>query len=245
MDNCSAHIPLMQLAFIVTLHNITVFYLPPNATSKIQPYDVGIIRSLKAYYLRCFNHLLIQRLQDKVADPEKIDVFEALHIAVVAWSMDVKPETIRNCFRHCRIRTTDADVTLVSDESLIDPQVIKDLKEQVQELQYRNPMDIRNLIDYPAERKVAYVLTQEEIVQDLSTNLVPEDEVEADDSQESIPMKATKALQCASLLQQFWMQQNIDDHEMFAGIQTVKDKISIMRSSKLVQKPISKYFSKI
>jgi hypothetical protein len=62
-------------------------------------------------------------------------------------------------------------VTPVPEEPLIDPEVIKDLEEQVQELQYRNPMDIRNLIDYLAEREVAYVLTQEEIVQDLSTIL--------------------------------------------------------------------------
>jgi hypothetical protein len=165
--------------------------------------------------------------------------------AVAAWSMDVKPKTIRNCFRHCRIRTTDANVTPVPEEPLIDPEVIKDLEEQVQELRYRNPMDIRNLIDYPAEHEVAYVPIQEEIVQDLSTNLVLEDEVEADDSQESIPVKATEALQCASLLQQFWMHQDIVDHEMLAAIQIVKDKISIMRSSKLVQKPISEYFSKV
>ncbi len=71
----------------------------------------------------------------------------------------MKPETIRNCFRHCRIRTTDADVTLVPKEPLIDPEVIKDLEEQVQELRYQNPMDIRNLIDYPAEREVVYVPT--------------------------------------------------------------------------------------
>jgi hypothetical protein len=194
MDNCSAHIPFMQLAFVVTLRNTTVFYLPPNTISKIQPCDVGIIRSLKAYYRRHFNRLLIQRLQDKVADLEKINVLEAMHIVVAAWSMDVKPETIHNCFRHCRIRTTDADVTPISEEPLIDPEVIKDLEEQVQELRYRPLMDIRNLIDYPAEREVAYVPTQEEIVQDLSTNLVSEDEVEADDSQESIPVKATEAL---------------------------------------------------
>jgi predicted CoA-binding protein len=106
-------------------------------------------------------------------------------------------------------------------------------------------MDIRNLIDYRVEHEVAYVLTQEKIVQDLSTNLVPEDEVEADDNQESIPAKATEAMQCASLLQQFWMQQDIVDHEMLASIQTVKDKISIMKSSKLVQKPISEYFFKV
>jgi hypothetical protein len=136
-------------------------------------------------------------------------------------------------------------VTPIPEEPLIDPEVIKDLEEQVQELRYRNPMDIHNFIDYHAEREVAYVPIQEEIVQDLSTNLVPKDEVEADDSQESIPVKATEALQCASLLQQFWMQQDIVDHEMLAAIQTIKDKISIMRSSKFVQKPISEYFSKV
>jgi len=125
-------------------------------------------------------------------------------------------------------------VTPILEEPLIDPEVIKDLEKQVQGFRYRNPMDIRNLIDYLAEREVAYVLTQEEIVQDLSTNPMPENEVEADDSQKSIPVKATEALQCASLLQQFWMQQDIIDHEMFAGIQTIKDKINIMRSSKLV-----------
>ncbi len=194
MDNCSAHIPLMQLAFVVTLRNITVFYLPPNTTSKIQPCDTGIIRSLKAYYWRHFNRLIIQRLQDKVVDLEKIDVLEAMHIAIAAWSMDVKPEIICNCFRHCRIRTIDANVTPVPEEPLIDPKVLKDLEEQVQELQYRNPMDICNLIDYLAEFEVAYVPTQEEIVQDLSTNPVLEDEMEADDSQESIPVKATEAL---------------------------------------------------
>jgi hypothetical protein len=245
MDNYNAHILLMQLASVVTVCNTIVFYLPPNTTSKIQPCDARIIRSLKAYYRRRFNCLLIQRLQNKVADPEKIDVLEAMHIVVAAWNMDVKLKTIRNCFRHCQIRTTNANVTPVPEELLVDPKVIKDLEEHVQELRYRNPMDIRNLIDYPVEREVVYVPTQEEIVQDLSTNPVPKDEVEADDSQESIPVKATEALQCASLLQQFWMQQDIVDHEMLVGIQTVKDKINIMRSSKLVQKPISEYFSKV
>jgi hypothetical protein len=62
MDNYSAHIPLMQLASVVTLCNTTLFYLPPNTTLKIQPCDAKIIRSLKAYYRGRFNRLLILRL---------------------------------------------------------------------------------------------------------------------------------------------------------------------------------------
>ncbi len=129
MDNCNTHIPIMQFASVVTLRNTTVFYLPLNTTSKIQPCDTGIIWSLKAYYRCRFNRLLIQRLQDKVADRKKIDVLKAMQIVVAAWSMDVKPETICNYFRHCQIRTTDAYVTPVPEEPLIDPEVIKDLEE--------------------------------------------------------------------------------------------------------------------
>lgn len=88
-------------------------------------------------------------------------------------------------------------------------------------------MDICNLIDYPAKREVAYVLTEEEIVQDLSIDPVLEDEVEADDIQEYILVKTSEALQCASLLQHISMQQDIVDHEMIAAIQTVKDKIAL------------------
>lgn len=44
INNCPSH---------STIHNLTptsIIYLPPSPTSKIQPNDLGIIRSLKAYY---------------------------------------------------------------------------------------------------------------------------------------------------------------------------------------------------
>jgi len=59
MDNFSGHIPLDQLPNHIQLKNTIVFYLPPNATSKIQPCDAGIIRSFKAYYHHRFNRLLL------------------------------------------------------------------------------------------------------------------------------------------------------------------------------------------
>jgi len=50
-DNCSAHIKDADLEkFNIQLRNTTLLYLPPNTTSKIQPCDVGIIRTFKAYY---------------------------------------------------------------------------------------------------------------------------------------------------------------------------------------------------
>jgi hypothetical protein len=59
MDNFSGHIPLDQLPNHIQLRNTTVFYLPPNATSKIQPCNARIIRNFKAYYRCHFNRLLL------------------------------------------------------------------------------------------------------------------------------------------------------------------------------------------
>jgi len=59
LDNCSAHVSLEELPARIQLRNTRVLYLPPNMTSKIQPYDVGIIRNFKAYYRRRFNPLLL------------------------------------------------------------------------------------------------------------------------------------------------------------------------------------------
>ncbi len=59
MDNFSGHIPLDQFPNHIQLRNTTVFYLPLNATLKIQPCDAGIIHSFKAYYRRRFNQLLL------------------------------------------------------------------------------------------------------------------------------------------------------------------------------------------
>jgi len=47
-------------------------------TSKIQPCDVGIIRNFKAYYHHCFNRALLQRIEDKVPEPEKVDILGAI-----------------------------------------------------------------------------------------------------------------------------------------------------------------------
>ena len=171
LDNCSAHIPLVNIPNHIQLQNTTVFYLPPNTTSKIQPCDAGIIRNFKAYYWRHFNCLLLQCLEDQVETPEKIDILQAIRMAVMAWTSNVKPETIRNCFCHCKIRTENTAAQDISDEELIDNEVRQDLQSQVQQLGYQNPMTIRSLLNYPGEEVVAFVPTVDDLIKD-TTNLL-------------------------------------------------------------------------
>jgi hypothetical protein len=78
LDNFSGHTPVEKIPDHIRLRNTTIFYLPPNMTSKIQPCDAGIIRNFKAYYRRHFNHALFQRIEDKVPEPEKVDILGAI-----------------------------------------------------------------------------------------------------------------------------------------------------------------------
>jgi hypothetical protein len=130
LDNFSGHTPVEKILDHIRLRNTTILYLPPNMTSKIQLCDVDIIRNFKAYYRRRFNHALLQRIEDKVPEPEKVDILGAIQFAVPAWNYEVKPTTITNCFLHCKIRSTEEAEAIenVTEDDLVDHEVIADLQ---------------------------------------------------------------------------------------------------------------------
>jgi hypothetical protein len=98
-------------------------------TSKIQPCDAGIIHNFKAYYRHRFNYAFLQRIKDKVPEPEKVDILGAIQFAVPTWNYEIKLMTIVNCFLHCKIRSTEhvEAVENVTEDDLVDHEVIADL----------------------------------------------------------------------------------------------------------------------
>ena len=98
LDNCSAH--PQQLAF----SNVKLCFLPPNATSVLQPMDAGVIKCFKGHYKIKFARRAIHHLEkdnfSKQFKPTLINLFESLEMLCSAWN-EVKKETISNCFRHC------------------------------------------------------------------------------------------------------------------------------------------------
>ncbi len=107
LDNFSEDSLVEKIPDHIRLRNTTILYLPPNMTSKIQPCNASIIRNFKAYYRRRFNRALLQRIEDKVPEPEKVDILGAIQFVVPAWNYEVKPTTITNCFLHYKIQSTE------------------------------------------------------------------------------------------------------------------------------------------
>jgi len=99
-----------------------------------------------------------------------------------------------NCFLHCKIWSTEqADaVENVMEDHLVDHEVIADLQSQIQRFRYRNPMDIKNLLNYPEEQITSYTPYLDSIIEDHleEAGLVPVLHEEEDDIKEVPAMSA-------------------------------------------------------
>lgn len=239
LDNCSAHIPLNQLPDNITLNNTEVLFLPPNMTSKIQPCDQGIIRNFKAYYRKRFNQHLLQGMDDNVENPEKINVLQAIRMAVASWSDDVTATTIANCFRHCKIRSEPANTPEIQECQLIDQGVVEELQSQIRRFHYPCPMDIRNLLNYPAEQRVSYVPDIDDVIQNYEGH---KDDEEEDDSFELPQISPAEAQKMLQSLDVFWLQQEEDTQKFMIWLQQMKDRVCALQIKQTVQKDIRDYF---
>ncbi|GBM71269.1 Tigger transposable element-derived protein 6 [Araneus ventricosus] len=92
-DNCPAH----SKEIIPKLKNVTVFYLPPNTTSKLQPMEQRVIKNFKIYYRKRTVRKVITALKNNPSMP-KINLRESISEISKAWNYDVTDHTIRNSF---------------------------------------------------------------------------------------------------------------------------------------------------
>ena len=88
VDNCPAHPSIDNLV------STELIFLPPNTTSKLQPIDQGVIRSLKAYYKTMSIKKSIEAIRKKKTLPE-FSVLDAMQILDVTWGK-VTTKTVVN-----------------------------------------------------------------------------------------------------------------------------------------------------
>jgi hypothetical protein len=80
VDNCAVH--HKDKSF---LRNVKVVQYPANCTSTLQPLDLGIIHSLKAYYREGLVQTSICLMESGKEVEKKINVLEATHYIMAAW----------------------------------------------------------------------------------------------------------------------------------------------------------------
>ena len=157
VGNCPAH-PKVD-----GLKAIELIFLPPNTTSKTQPMDQGVIRSLKAFY----HHSVIKRYIasiDRGRSPTNINMLEAMTLLTVAWEC-VSPITLVNCFRKAGMSSASQALSQSDDN---DP--FKLLAAQLEEFQDKceSPSDftVDGYVDVDEDvvTSEAHLLTESEII---------------------------------------------------------------------------------
>ena len=97
IDNCLAH-PHVQ-----SLRSVKLVFLPPNTTSKTQPFDQGIIANLKHHYRALLLQIMITEMEKN--EVFNVTVLQAMRLIHQAWNL-VKPSTITSSFAHCGFITS-------------------------------------------------------------------------------------------------------------------------------------------
>ena len=94
-DNCGAH----DQDITTKLTSIKLEFLPPNCTSQLHPYHMGIIRHFKVLYQKHLFSKLIRTTEENSKEGFTVNVLECLRWSKSVWGNGVAKKIISNCFK--------------------------------------------------------------------------------------------------------------------------------------------------
>lgn len=204
MDNCPAH-----TAGTLDIANTEVKFLPPNTTSKLQPLDGGIIRTLKAHYRRRQALRTLQQFNTGLwPEQGKLDVLDAINILVPAWEADVTANTIANCWKHCGLVDSPAELP---PGGLND--AMFELQSVLTRVGYADAIPAQELVDYSGEQEICEIQTEAQFFARLKTGnaTAEEEEEDGDDTEERPHYTSIQVHEALEILKGYAMQRGDDD----------------------------------
>lgn len=176
IDNAPSHV-------VQNYSHITVQFLPPNTTSKIQPLDQGVIRAVKLHYRRYLAEMYLAGIESN-ADARQLikDKFHfktACDLIKKAWQK-ITPNLIHNCFSKAGF-CTNVPGPADDDESDMRPQ--RNLWESIQTA-LNITIDFEEYATADDNVETSTHLTDEEIVNEVKGG-DPETEVDEDDDDDN------------------------------------------------------------
>lgn len=270
LDNFAGHKASKNID-LPELRRTKLVYLPANTTSKLQPLDAGIINNFKLFYRKEFNRCVLRRMEgmDTVRvrsamdralginratsldeDPKKavsIHVREAIDLLVCAWN-EVRADTIHNCYRHCRIKTSLDNQEDLSEDYL-DPVALADIERTHALLQaqrpgyFHGPMDIQAILNYEdddIEPGADPNMSHEDLLFADAEDELPASE---DDTEEEPAIARKVAEECLVTVKKFIQQQ--EEVDLVPELASLNRLLSYMESKRVLtleQTSIHKYF---
>lgn len=103
-------------------------YLPPNATSHLQPLDAGILKNVEHFYRKWIvrRSLAMVERGDTLT---KLSILDEMHFLATAW--DSSATTVQHYFRKCGFQSAGQVQALTEEEDAEDSQEMEDAMAQM------------------------------------------------------------------------------------------------------------------
>ena len=231
IDNATSH-------KTVALECVTLFFLPPNMTTVLQPLDAGIIRSFKAHY-RC--HLALHYI-DCVdnGQPLKVNMRDTVCMVKRAWDA-VSPETISNCWKHVGLFSDSEKPTVTGKGEQEDKAVMTALENAISRLP-ESDMSVSQYVNVDSDQPTEEAMTEEQIIELVADAEEPQEEEEDDELIPPISLSQAR-LRCLDI------QRVLEEKAppamrdgLISSIMSVYKGLGKIQSSEMKQTKINDYF---
>lgn len=207
LDNCSAHPQVIN-----DLRAITMFFLPPNTTSCLQPCDQGIIKNFKTIYRKRVLQKFISSFDGTGSTDThmKLSLLDASVMSAASWN-EVTPATIQNCFRHAGFVSKNAEEEMKEREEQPptpdETNEVSNLFERFARMTDMTPqISLQDFISVDETTETSEEMSLADIASSVQ-HTEPEEET-ADDEDVAVPKVTSRmALQALEQVQAFFMQQ--------------------------------------
>ena len=230
IDNASSHGKETQWS------NVTVFFLPPNTTSKTQPMDAGVIRNFKCKYKKSVTREAIKQIEAN--ETPKVDLAQCVRFVSQAWK-DVTPTTIQKCWNHTKILPAghlDEVSSDVPDDAEAAEAELSTLLQSVP-----GAVSASEFIDCDSDLPVGDDPTDDDIIamcthedDDTPSTSTPDDEEPESDEPAQPPVTARQALDGLHFVQRYMEQHNLDHmdaiHTLFSAIHDRQHRAAVQSS---------------
>lgn len=171
-----------------------------------------------------------------------MDVLQAIEYIIQAWE-EITPATIRNCWHHTKILSTNA--SFFDDVQETDNSVFEELAETLDALRLPNQMGVNEFLTVPDENVVYEVPEEDRLIAELADAFRKEETNNSDDEDDGIePMiiSASMALRNLENIKMFLFQQeNTAKH--IKSVSILERFIREKKISHLQQSYIEDYFN--
>ena len=240
MDNCSAHIAAAELC--PPPANVNICWLPPNATSKYQPLDQGIINSFKAHYRRQWLEFMVQAYSKDDEPMKTVNIKLAIRWSSRAWNHEISNVTVFNCF----VKSTLIPHDIIGED---DPQVpLNDLYNQAQGMgRIQDAMSPAKFLNPADETDIDQLgsLTADELLETVIDSHCPRASTEPTEDEYGCPTTiplVEEALHSLSTVIEFVEGQVSIDSTQLRGLESLERDLLRLREKGKKQQTLDRWF---